>query len=473
MRSTRLPLATGVVLALAATLYFAQPNFLPTSWLIGAHLLGAGILTATLLRDVNSKSSFIRSSTNAKRRLFSFLIAVAAVSWLVVQSSRLVQQTKLATLALIIFAVVTFLVLSFYQDEVLPTSTRLPRVIDGFLLGFVVLGFQWIFVIGHEPTFSNSLLVSCFVASAPLVSALLFVVYSQKKGFLIGSLGILGAVSFSIAWFRSVDTGERFATYWDLVALAAVVAFASAFTTKSRERVPSPLLPLLTYLLGIVVIALGVIHAASGPITFSDVVFIASVGVVLILRQAYSYLEHRRLLVVVSQHENQMRHLAMHDLLTSLPNRTLFQDRLEHAVAMHQRNGGELTLVYIDINDFKTINDEFGHHFGDELLVNVARRLSTWVRPSDTVARLGGDEFVVLMESGQEGALRAAERLAGELSRPYEVAGRTLVTSASLGLYTCSNWDGELTAISERIVNLADRAMHQAKSESQSVVVSS
>ncbi len=116
----------------------------------------------------------------------------------------------------------------------------------------------------------------------------------------------------------------------------------------------------------------------------------------------------------------QLRHQALHDPLTDLANRALFHDRLEHALARLARHDGQLAVLLLDLDGFKTVNDTLGHAVGDQLLAMVAKRLPTAVRPSDTVARLGGDEFVVLVEdaTSPSDAVAATQRLAAPNPRP-------------------------------------------------------
>lgn len=131
----------------------------------------------------------------------------------------------------------------------------------------------------------------------------------------------------------------------------------------------------------------------------------------------------------------QMTHQALHDPLTGLGNRTLFNDRIGHAAARARRNESGLTVLLLDLDDFKAINDGLGHAVGDQLLVDVAKRLETTMRDSDTVVRLGGDEFAILIEDvAGEWAVRVAERVLEAIAVPVEIDGRTVYASASVGI---------------------------------------
>ena len=134
--------------------------------------------------------------------------------------------------------------------------------------------------------------------------------------------------------------------------------------------------------------------------------------------------------------EQQLRHQAFHDTLTGLANRALFEDRLSRALARERRRRGTLAVMYIDLDDFKTVNDSLGHAVGDELLQGVAGRLDAALRPEDTAARLGGDEFAVLIEELDEpgAAMLVAERFQRELAPPFELGGQTLKVAASIGV---------------------------------------
>ena len=133
--------------------------------------------------------------------------------------------------------------------------------------------------------------------------------------------------------------------------------------------------------------------------------------------------------------EERMRHAAVHDPLTGLANRTLLRDRLEHALARSERERGVAAVLFVDLDNFKQVNDTHGHAAGDAVLVETARRLHTAVRPGDTVARLGGDEFVAVCEDiDEEAALAVARRLQEAIRPPLVAGGVEHRLSASIGI---------------------------------------
>jgi diguanylate cyclase (GGDEF)-like protein len=154
-------------------------------------------------------------------------------------------------------------------------------------------------------------------------------------------------------------------------------------------------------------------------------------------------------------------HIAHHDMLTGLPNRQLFQDRLRRCVAQASRHGQSMGLLFIDLDHFKQVNDSFGHAAGDALLAAVARRLEACVRASDTVARLGGDEFTVILGELAQSADAAlvAEKILRALSQPLAIQGRSLRISASIGVSLYPE-DG---ADAGTLVIHADTALYDAK----------
>ncbi len=158
--------------------------------------------------------------------------------------------------------------------------------------------------------------------------------------------------------------------------------------------------------------------------------------------------------------EVQLQHQAMHDPLTGLPNRALFTDRLRQALARAKRREGEVAVLFMDLDNFKVVNDSLGHKAGDRLLVAAGRRIRTLLRPEDTVARLGGDEFILLLEdTDAQGAVQVAERVLERLREPFPLGGRRVVVTASVGV-TTGGANGKYAA---DLLRDADLAMYRAK----------
>ncbi len=161
--------------------------------------------------------------------------------------------------------------------------------------------------------------------------------------------------------------------------------------------------------------------------------------------------------------EEQIKSLAYHDVLTGLPNRLLFNDRLNVAVAQAHRQQQRLGILFLDLDRFKVINDSLGHSLGDRLLQAVAERLEAGVREGDTVARLGGDEFILLLPgiAKSDDIARVAEKILDSLRLPFRLEGRDLFVTASIGLslYPEDGLDGET------LVKNADIAMYRAKEQ--------
>jgi len=164
------------------------------------------------------------------------------------------------------------------------------------------------------------------------------------------------------------------------------------------------------------------------------------------------------------QHERELAYQAEHDNLTDLPNRLLLNERLNAGIARAERYGRRLGVVYLDLDDFKPINDRYGHETGDFLLREVANRLRDTMRQSDTVSRIGGDEFIVCVEhiNNAKDAMAAAEKIVGALNCPFHIEGHHIHTTASIGiaLYPDHGQDPGT------LLRNADQAMYNAKSQS-------
>ena len=175
-----------------------------------------------------------------------------------------------------------------------------------------------------------------------------------------------------------------------------------------------------------------------------------------------------RSLAGVEQANLMLKHLADHDALTGLSNRILFFDRVAHGLAACTRHGQSLALLFIDLDRFKPVNDSFGHAAGDELLIEVARRLKESVRASDSVGRIGGDEFVVLLQDvGEEGhALNVANKIRQALAMPFKLAAHTVSISGSIGIALGPREGAHPMDLAHK----ADEAMYEAKAAGGNLV---
>ena len=163
----------------------------------------------------------------------------------------------------------------------------------------------------------------------------------------------------------------------------------------------------------------------------------------------------------LKQAEANARFLALHDMLTGLPNRRLFQERLEQAMTRSRRSGDRVALLFLDLNRFKAINDSFGHNAGDTLLCDFSRRLTDCFRASDTVARLGGDEFAALIEGVRnvQDVHVVATKLDACLSEPYRICDSDLRVSTSIGVALFPDDAEDVDTLLRR----SDAAMYAAK----------
>jgi diguanylate cyclase (GGDEF)-like protein/PAS domain S-box-containing protein len=163
--------------------------------------------------------------------------------------------------------------------------------------------------------------------------------------------------------------------------------------------------------------------------------------------------------------EAQLAHQAFHDALTGLANRALFRDRVDHALARSARHGVQPAVMFLDLDNFKSVNDGLGHSVGDELLSIIAARLAAIMRPSDTCARLGGDEFAILIEEASAGTIASttahvAERVIAACRRPCSIGGIEIVATVSVGIAVAGDDES-----AEDLLRNADVAMYRAKSQ--------
>jgi two-component system cell cycle response regulator len=180
-----------------------------------------------------------------------------------------------------------------------------------------------------------------------------------------------------------------------------------------------------------------------------------------VMTRIHNMLEVRLLYKRLEHYTRELESLALHDALTGLPNRRLLLDRLSSAIAHARRNQLPMAVMYLDLDDFKLINDTLGHDAGDKLLSMVAARLVGAVRQEDTVARLGGDEYVIALweYSHDDDLARLASKVLQAVSQPYDFQGHSLMITASVGvgIYPMHGEEAEI------LIRSADSALYEAK----------
>jgi diguanylate cyclase (GGDEF)-like protein len=189
---------------------------------------------------------------------------------------------------------------------------------------------------------------------------------------------------------------------------------------------------------------------------------------VMLLRQYLTLRRNGELATALAGREAQLRHQAFHDGLTGLANRGLFQDRLAHALELHRRDLRPVSVLFLDLDDFKLVNDSLGHRAGDDLLVRVAERITGAVRTGDTAARLGGDEFAVLIEDNGD-PVALASRIVEVLRTPFVLDGANVDVHASIGVFELAADDCPTTA--DQLLIHADTAMYAAKRSGKDRIV--
>lgn len=239
-----------------------------------------------------------------------------------------------------------------------------------------------------------------------------------------------------------------------LIALAALVAGRSAGVHADADQRISRAAMWLPYVPIVAALVAATVRFAASPGMPPALLASVLLIVLVLARQFIVVGENRRLLETVAAQ-------AMRDPLTGLANRALFQDRLAHAMALHHRDEQSVTVLSLDLDDFKLVNDGLGHPAGDRLLVQAAERILRCVRSSDTVARMGGDEFVVLMEGDEAAARLVAHQVVAAFADPFVIDGHELRLCPSAGLAVAGSGGPRLTA--DDLLKHADLAMYAAK----------
>jgi diguanylate cyclase (GGDEF)-like protein len=382
-----------------------------------------------------------------------------------------------------------------FPSPSLRSMGRARAVLDGLITTGSVLfasygTFLGVVYVASEGGFAERAIAVTYPAGDVVIVSVVLAVLARRNQRLAGPLPIvvLGVVALAVADSAFAYLTAR-GTYGDdpltdlgwplgfaLLAAAPWLARSTpapgteVATAVERPRARPGLSIVLPYLPLVPGVAVFCYRASTGRDLGVFLGVLASVlALLLVVRQIVTLLENRELtrdleqtVIDLLDREDQLEFQAFHDPLTSLANRALFRDRLDHALA--QRRDDPIAVLFVDLDDFKTVNDSLGHDAGDHLLVAVGERLRACVRSGDTVARLGGDEFAILLE-GERGTAEGpilAQRVLTAMDAPFAVHGRELRVSASLGLAS----GHYLTA--EGVLQDADLAMYAAKANGKS-----
>lgn len=353
------------------------------------------------------------------------------------------------------------------------SGSRLRYVLDGFIVAGALFEIAWVLVLrtvydaGGANAFALGLSLAYPIADIVILTVAAIVLTRARTGrrstlaMLTGGV-VLMALSDGAFVYLTARGGYVSGHVVDIGWAAAFLTFGMAALISRRapetevvlSQVPSRVSLWLLYV-PVAVAAMVCIPAyfptpGLGPIFVSSTVLMAAV----MARQYTVVRQNQRLLGMVADQ-------ALRDALTGLANRDLFNDRLMHAVQVHERDNQSVAVLSMDLDDFKLVNDSLGHPAGDALLMQAAERLLGCVRTSDTVARVGGDEFAVLMEGLPELSRLVAHRVVAAFEEPFVIDGQQLLMRPSVGLAVASSANPDLSA--DLLLKQADVAMYSAK----------
>jgi diguanylate cyclase len=366
---------------------------------------------------------------------------------------------------------------------------RLRPVFDGAIAAGALLLISWVTVLGPVVEASSGSLLSRVMSVAYPVSDVLTATIAlltlaraggrQRVTMLLVGAGLLvvAVADSSFAWFiaqGAYASGNLFDTGYVagflLIGVAAVHSRgADVHAEPADDDVPSRMSLALPYAPLLISTPLVVLRELGDHrLTRIEFSICVSVVVAVMVRQLLSMQvivalssQLRDTVAELRSREVELNYRAFHDSLTGLANRALFADRVSHALTRSRRSE-PVILLLADLDDFKIVNDTLGHHAGDVLLVAVAERLRTIVRPEDTAARLGGDEFAILLDgcTDLDGASEVAARIADSLVQPFHVGGVDTTIGASVGIAVAAE-----RSSGEDLLRDADIAMYAAKAE--------
>ncbi|WP_319455183.1 MULTISPECIES: putative bifunctional diguanylate cyclase/phosphodiesterase [unclassified Mycobacterium] len=349
--------------------------------------------------------------------------------------------------------------------------TRL--VLDGLIVAAALFEISWVLVLqsvydaGGDNQFALALSMAYPVGDLMVITVAVMVLVrgrnGQRRTLTLLTAGVIAmALSDSAFVYQTAHDTYRDGGFVDvgwiagvlLIGIAGLLSYGKSMVDVASVKVPSRSSLWLPY------VPIALAAAVCGPMCIRmpglGALFMSSTVLIVavLARQYFVVNENRKLLEVVADQ-------ALRDPLTGLSNRALFNDRLTHAMQLHQRDRQSVAVLSLDLDDFKLVNDSLGHPAGDQMLVLVAERLLGCVRTGDTVARVGGDEFAVLMEGNAEHSRLIAHRVLQAFDELFIVDGHDLLVRPSIGLAVARADQVEISA--DELLKQADVAMYSAK----------
>ncbi len=413
-----------------ADLFHASPTWMAIGFL-GFFLVAAVAMLVYPLAD--------RGTASLERGLDATMTTVAfgLAAWvLLLDPARAIAENGLGLAALAIYPISDLLMVALVLVILARVKGRLVSV------GLLVAG-----------------LLALLVSDA-VFAYLSLTEHSVPAGGVVGLGWLSGFVLIALAASRGDNRDPR-----PVIVSAALTSGLDA-APKAQRVLSWNLLPYLP-----VALALGLAIYQSGkdqPLSTAQLSVVAAVVALALVRQYLNVKQNASLTRRLEVREAQLRQKAFHDGMTGLANRALFRDRLVHALELHDRDRRPVSVLFLDLDDFKVVNDTMGHARGDELLVRVSERLIGVVRTGDTVARLGGDEFAILLEDCKD-PLTVAAKIHDVLNVPFALDGHKVEVGVSLGVFALDAKDGLLTA--DALLSRADTAMYAAKRSGKSRIV--
>lgn len=352
-------------------------------------------------------------------------------------------------------------------------SSWMRLVLDAVLVGAALFAVAWLLVLrvadGTAYGYHRAVLLPLvYLAATVVVTTFAVLLVARARGrqrsvLVVLAIGIIvmaltRATVVHLSFQGLLGTAGLMGLGWVvgllLIGSAGVLSGSVQDESVRASPLPTPTSLWLPYVPIVVAAGVATSEFISIP-QFAPVVGATAVmAAAVLIRQFLVLRDNRRLLVSIAEQ-------ALRDPLTGIGNRALFEDRLTHAVHLRQRDRSPITVMVLDLDDFKFVNVSMGHPVGDALLADVADRLLSFLRVGDTLARLGSDEFAVLLEGSGDCARAVAHRVVQSFDEPFLLAGQVVLISPSIGLVALSGEDPHVPA--DVLLKRAEAAMHAAK----------